>query len=135
AGWRLSQEPFLKEISSISELKIRASWGRLGNQQIGNYPFASVVNLSGLNYSFNGTPGNGAALTDLANPNIMWETTEMWNLGVDFSLFDSPLSGSFDVYEKNTKDILLQLPVPLLTGMSPSYKNAGEVKNMGWEAA
>lgn len=133
AAWRISEEEFWNVGEVLSELKFRGSWGQLGNQQIGNYPFASTVNLTNQNYSFNGVPMNGAALTDLANPTISWESSEMWNIGVDFGLFNNRLSGTFEYYDRMTRDILLQLPVPMMVGMNPSYKNAGAVQNKGWD--
>jgi TonB-linked SusC/RagA family outer membrane protein len=131
AGWRISEESFIKGISWIDNLKIRGSWGMLGNQNIGNYPFASVVNL-GRNYTFNNTPVNGAALTNMANEDITWESTTTTDIGIDFGLFGR-LMGSFDFYIRNTDNILLQLPVPNIIGLTAPYQNAGKVKNTGWD--
>ena len=131
AGWRISEESFMSEIEWMDNLKLRASWGQLGNQNIGTYPFASVVNL-GLDYVFNDAPVAGAALTDMANEEITWETTTTTNVGLDFGLFNK-LSGTFEYYIRNTDDILLRLPVPMTIGLSAPYQNAGKVKNTGWD--
>ena len=131
AGWRISEEEFLKPIQHIvSNLKLRISWGQLGNQLIGNYPFASFINYN--TYIFNGTAVSGASIDDMANPDISWEKTEMSNIGVDFGV-GSKLSGSFDYYIRNTTGILLRLDVPKTTGLNAPYQNAGEVENKGWD--
>ena len=130
-GWRASEEEFLADKEWLDNLKVRASWGQLGNQNIGNYPFASVVNL-GNNYIFNDTPVPGAALTDMANEDITWETTTTTNIGLDFGVFNK-ISGSFEWYVRNTDDILLRLPVPMTIGLTAPYQNAGKVKNTGWD--
>lgn len=132
AGWRLSEEGFMKNIVWINNLKIRASWGMLGNQDIGEYPFVSSVTL-GQDYVFNGNvPGQGGAVIDAANPNITWESTAMTNIGIDATLF-SKLSLTAEYYVKNTSDILLKLPTPGTTGLKPAYQNAGKVRNRGWD--
>jgi TonB-linked SusC/RagA family outer membrane protein len=132
AGWRISEEQFMQDLEWINNLKLRASWGRLGNQEIGNYPFVSSVNL-GLNYMFNQTiPGQGGAVLDAANPDITWETTTMSNMGFDVTLL-SKWSITAEYYVKHTSDILLKLPIPATTGLKAAYQNAGEVRNKGWD--
>lgn len=131
AGWVLSQEDFLKDHSVVSELKIRASWGKLGNQQIGTYPYASVVNL-GQNYVLGGSALSGGALTEMANERITWESTTSTNIGVDFGLWYK-FSGSFEYYQRDTYDILLRLPIPRTIGLTAPYQNAGQVRNTGWD--
>lgn len=132
AGWRLSEEAFMKNIGWINNLKIRASWGMLGNQDIGEYPFVSSITL-GQDYVFNGNvPGQGGAVIDAANPHITWESTAMTNIGIDATFF-SKLSLTAEYYVKNTSDILLKLPIPGTTGLKPAYQNAGKVRNRGWD--
>jgi TonB-linked SusC/RagA family outer membrane protein len=131
AGWRISEESFLKNNKTINNLKLRASWGQLGNQSIGNYPYASLVDLT-KNYILNETSVPGAALTDIGNPGVSWETTEMFNVGIDAAFFNK-LFITADFYVKNTKDILLKLPIPLTVGLVAPYQNAGKVRNIGWE--
>jgi len=130
-GWRLTEEEFMKDQTLLDNLKVRASWGVLGNQSIGNYPFSSTVNL-GQSYIFNEIFAPGAAITALGNSAISWETTEMLNFGVDASLFRK-LSLTAEYYIRNTRDILLTLPVPATVGLDAPYQNAGKVKNKGWE--
>lgn len=132
AGWRISEESFMQSFGFLYDLKLRASWGRLGNQNIGLYPFASTIQL-GMNNIFGGAPVDGAALTAMANPNISWETTEMSNFGVDLSLWNGLLDVTADYYIKNTYDILLRLPIPSIVGLTAPYQNAGKVRNIGWD--
>lgn len=132
AGWRISEEPFMKDVEWLSNLKLRGSWGELGNQQIGTYPFASVIDL-GVNYIFGGAPANGAAQTDMANHDISWESTASTDFGIDASFFQNRLRLSYDYYVRNTSGILLQLPIPAIVGLNKPYQNAGSVKNTGWD--
>ena len=139
AGWRMSEEPFMSSLNFINEMKIRASWGRLGNQTLfnnsptlANYPFASVINLN-QDFLFGGVPVKGAAQVDLANRDITWETTETTNLGIDLAMMQNKLTFSAEYYIRNTYDILLQLPVPLTIGLNAPYQNAGQVRNTGWD--
>jgi len=131
AGWRISQEAFMQPLKKvIDELKIRASWGRLGNQNIGTYPSTVSVDLG------SGVLGkqivNVAALNNLSNKDISWETTEMSDIGIDAVLF-SNLTITADYYNRKTKDILLLLNVPLIIGLNAPFQNAGVVSNKGWE--
>lgn len=133
AGWRLIEEDFLRDSDFLGDLKLRASWGRLGNQNIGNYPFASSVSLT-QTYILNEVAVPGAALLQLGNSDISWETTEMINAGVDVE-FLGKFSLTADYYVKDTKDILLNLPIPLTVGQTPPYQNAGKVRNTGWDVS
>ena len=131
AGWRMSEENFISQISWITELKLRGSWGTLGNQDIGNYPFSSAVTM-GQNYVFgNDVPALGAALLYSGNPGITWETTKMANIGLDATLGNFDIV--FDYYVKNTTDILLRLPTPRIAGLIEPFQNAGKVQNKGWD--
>lgn len=133
AGWRISEEEFMQPLKKVfNEFKLRASWGRLGNQNIGTYPSVTSVDLG------SGTLGkqivNIAALNNLANPDISWESTEMSDIGVDMTLF-SKLTISADYYVRKTKDILLGLNIPLIIGLNAPFQNAGVISNKGWEVA
>jgi len=131
AGWRMSEESFWEPLNGIiNNAKLRASWGQLGNQNIGNYAFASVVAYS--SYIVGGQPVTSGALNDMANPAISWEKTEMLDFGLDLQFF-SKLSASFDYYDKKTTDILWKLNVPLIIGLNPTYQNAAKVSNKGWD--
>lgn len=131
AGWRISQEPFMDRFDFISNLKLRTSYGTLGNQNIGNYPFASSVSLT-QNYIFNNAAVTGAALTQLGNSNISWESTTMFNVGVDARLWNK-FNFTAEYYVRNTSDILLTLPIPFSTGLDAPYQNAGAVRNTGYD--
>jgi TonB-linked SusC/RagA family outer membrane protein len=133
AGWRVSEERFIKNnFSWVDNLKLRASWGKLGNQNIGNYPYQNVLSL-GQNYSFNGTLASGAALTTLANADITWETTRITDIGLDLNVLNGKLGLVFDYFEKATSDILYNISVSQVLGLTPSSVNAGAVKNRGFE--
>ncbi|GAB3326562.1 TonB-dependent receptor [Larkinella ripae] len=131
AGWRISQEAFMLPLSDvINEFKIRASWGQLGNQLIGNYPFMSSLQFGP--YAFNKQIVNVVALNTLANADISWETTQMTDIGLDMTLF-SNLSITADYFSKRTSDILLALDIPAIIGLGKPSQNAGIVDNKGWE--
>ena len=131
AGWRISEEAFWEPFKNVVDnVKLRASWGQLGNQLIGNYSFASFVTY-GTNI-MGGQAMSSAYLSDMANPDISWEKTTMTNIGLDMSLF-SKLSMTFDYYVRRTSDILLKLDIPKFTGLNAPYQNAGVVDNKGWD--
>lgn len=132
AGWRVSEEPFFEGVGFINELKLKASWGQLGNQNIGEYPFASTIAL-GQDYLFGGNVVSGAAQLALANKEISWETTETSNFGVDLGMLQNRLTVSAEYYVRNTSDILLRLPIPMTIGLNEPYQNAGKVRNTGWD--
>lgn len=127
-GWIISEEGFLSGSSGISFLKLRASYGLTGNAEIGNY---AHFGLYGPN-PYNNTAG--LAPTQIANPNLEWEKTAQFDIGVDFGLFDDRLTGELDYYVKNTTDLLLNVPVPGTTGFSTQLQNIGELQNKGIEA-
>lgn len=132
AAWRISNEDFMKSFTSISNLKLRGSWGQLGNQNIGNYRFTSSVS-SGYTYSFSNSLVSGYSQSLYANTDITWETTEMLDFGLDLTLFNGKIDLVADWYQKNTKDVLLTLPISLMVGLSASETNAGQIRNTGWE--
>jgi TonB-linked SusC/RagA family outer membrane protein len=132
AGWRLANEPFFKNLNPISKLKLRVSWGELGNQDIGTYPYQAVVNLN-QRFIFGGQPVSAAAQLDMANTQISWETTEMADIGLNLGLWQNRFNFSFDYYQKKTRGILLRLPIPMYFGLTAPYQNAGKVENKGWE--
>jgi len=132
AGLIVSDESFMDRLDFISNLKVRASWGQLGNQNVGTYPFASVVSLN-RSWIFGGQRVIGAAQTSLANQNISWETTTSQNIGLDVAFFQDRLYLAFDYFHRRTEDILLNLPVPRILGKSAPTQNAAVVENRGWE--
>ncbi|MEX1240761.1 MAG: TonB-dependent receptor [Cyclobacteriaceae bacterium] len=131
AAWRVSEEPFF-EVPWIDDLKLRASWGELGNQNIGNYPYQNIISL-GQNYIYGGVLVPGAALTNLPNSEISWETTRITDIGMDVSLLKNKLSLEIDYFSKKTSDILYTVPASHVLGLSTSLQNAGAVLNEGWE--
>jgi TonB-linked SusC/RagA family outer membrane protein len=131
AGWVLSKEKFLSKINWLSLLKLRASWGSLGNQNIGDYPYISSLVLG--QGVFNGNIVSSAAQTVVANRKITWEATKLLNFGFDGSFFRNRLNVEFDYYVKNTDDILLSLPIPMIVGLGAGVQNAGSVQNKGWD--
>lgn len=134
AGWRFSEENFLKNLTWLDNAKIRGSWGKLGNQTIGSdYPFSMDINLN-QPIIFNQLVSEGYAITNFAFRDISWETTQMTNLGLDLNLFNSKIDLVFDYYWKTTSDILLSMDIPAVTGFANQPKqNAGIVKNRGWD--
>lgn len=131
AGWNISREIFFPVTNWLDNLKLRGSWGRLGNQEIGNYRYKPTYAL-GINYTFGGalTPGI-AENSDLTNPDISWESTTETNLAFDADLFNGKLSVTAEYYIRKTADILLNLPQPSILGGNPPYVNAASVSNKG----
>jgi iron complex outermembrane receptor protein len=131
-GWRLSEESFLKNSKSLNDLKLRVSYGITGNQDIGNY--RSLVLLGpGANAVIGDQVLTGVSATQLANPNLKWEETSQLNVGLDFGFLDDKISGSIDVYNKTTNDLLLEFDVPQPAVVETRLDNAGKVTNKGLE--
>jgi TonB-linked SusC/RagA family outer membrane protein len=132
AGWRISEEVFWDNLKTyVPNLKIRGSWGTLGNQNIGNYAFSSNINM-GTKYISDDKLLDGASVLTMNNPNITWETTTMTNMGLDLNLFNK-VNVTFDWFNKKTTDILMVLNVPRTMGLEPTYQNAGTVENKGYD--
>lgn len=138
AGWVISEEDFMKDIPIISYFKIRGSWGILGNQEIGIYPYQTTLNSSDLYYPFGdgneGTTYTGVGPTTLGNPHLIWEKTSSYGMGLDANFFDNRLTFVADVYKRNTSDILVQVPILATSGVDNfPYQNAGSCTNSGVE--
>jgi TonB-dependent starch-binding outer membrane protein SusC len=137
AGWRISEENFWKNSGItryIDNMKVRGSWGVLGNQNIGTYPYQQVYAL-GQNAVI-GNPGtliSGARVTTLNNPDVTWETTRVTDFGLDFSLFKGKITGVFDYFDKYTDNILSSVQVTKIIGKSIGQSNVGAVSNKGVE--
>ena len=134
-GWVISKEPFMKWMSSsVDLLKLRSSFGTLGNQNIGNYPYAAVIN-SGYSYYLgdNKDISNGVAQIALSNPNIGWERSSQFNIGLDITMFNGALTFSGEYYYKKVYDMLMKFAKPYYVGMQPAFTNAGDMRNKGWE--
>ncbi len=133
-AWNISNEPFFSDVQFLSSLKLRASWGKLGNQEIGIYPFSSLVNAGEFVYAFGDQIVTGASIAELGNSNVRWETSTQFNTGLDFSISQDKLSVTADYFIKQTDDILVRVPVPQSGGATrPPFVNAASVENKGFE--
>ena len=132
-GWRFSEEAFFEKMKNvISYGKLRASWGQLGNQDIGGYyPTVSTLSL-GINYPLGGIIQSGAATQNAVNPNLKWETTTTYDIGLDLTLFGN-LNITMDYYNKTTSDILMNIVTPFTFALNDFYDNVGKVTNNGFE--
>lgn len=132
AGWRMSEEAWLNSVDWLSNLKLRASWGKLGNNSIGNYDWQSVY--SSANYSTGQAITSGIAITSIANAALTWEETAVTNVGIDYGFFDNRLSGNIDIYNKLTSGILYTPDMFMVMGTATAPKeNIAEVTNRGVE--
>lgn len=127
-AWNIDQEGFIKKSNFFSSMKLRASYGSTGNDQIGNFDGLGLYGGGGI---YNNAAG--IAYTQLANPNLKWETNTTTNLGLDFGFFNNRLTGTVEVYTKDTKDLLLTQPLQTSTGFSSITSNIGKVNNKGIE--
>ncbi|WP_316799946.1 TonB-dependent receptor [Pedobacter frigidisoli] len=127
-AWIASEESFLKNVETISLLKIRASYGLTGNAEIGNYSARGLFSGTG---AYGGLAGQ--IPSRIANPDLTWEKTKQLDLGLDFGILKNRISGTFDFYQKNTTDLLLDVPIPETTGFSTITQNLGTLKNTGFE--
>ena len=139
AAWRISDEQFfknVKELSFINDMKIRASYGVTGNFEIGNYDHLATMSTD--NYILGANGGllqYGYKPDNIKRDDLSWEKNQMINAGIDLQMFDGYIGFSVDYYNTNTSNMLLYVPVPLLTGYSTSLQNIGKVNNRGWELA
>ncbi|TLX78182.1 TonB-dependent receptor [Labilibacter sediminis] len=135
-AWKIGEEPFIKNLDFVSSLKVRGGWGISGNNYIGNFSAFNLVNASRWNAYSWGQGENfvpGSIQTNIAVPDLTWETTSQTNLGLDFSLFRYRVKGTIDLYKKNTYDLLLGADMALSTGFDRVTQNVGEVQNKGLE--
>lgn len=130
-SWNITDEEFANNIKGVTEAKLRITAGTTGNQEIGNY--LALAQMGSVNYSFGGTLYTGLAPTRLANPDLRWEKTNQYNVGLDLSLLDRKVNFVFDVYYKKTNDLLINVPVPLTSGYATVLQNIGGVENKGIE--
>ncbi|WP_162618569.1 TonB-dependent receptor [Pedobacter yulinensis] len=136
AGWRIDKEDFFGEGKAISLLKLRASYGKLGNQAVALYSYLNNVSTSGFQYSFGGVETGGAAVTSLSDRNIRWETTASYNIGLDMAAFSGKLDLSADVFKKRTSGILRPIGIPSqVGGLNGPVTNIGVVDNTGYEVS
>ncbi|MBU2914036.1 SusC/RagA family TonB-linked outer membrane protein [Reichenbachiella agariperforans] len=126
AGWRVSEEPFLQGVSAISNLKLRGSWGKTGNDNIGNYLYSTNV-VSNFHYGINGGDALGATASGLANPDLKWEETAMTNIGLDLGLLNNQFTLAAEYYINKSSDILMPRVLPLSSG----FHNGSVTENIG----
>ena len=133
AGWNIARESFMEDLKWIDNLKLRVGYGETSNQSIS--PYSTLGGLAVRNYNFgNGTNYKaGYYVNALPNPELGWEYSKTWNFGLDFSLFNGRLSGSFEYYIQKTKDILLDVSLPSTSGVSSFTGNIGNTQNKGFE--
>ena len=133
AGWRISEEAFMSNVTFLDGLKLRASYGLTGNNSIGDY--ASIGLLSASNFVVDGNEVLGQIKGTLPNENLGWETTSQFNIGVEVGLAEGRLFIQGDYYDKYTTDLLFQVPVSAISGVTQYTTNIGEVSNRGWEVS
>jgi TonB-linked SusC/RagA family outer membrane protein len=132
AGWKISEEAFMESVTFISFMKVRAAWGKTGNESSGQ-DYGSIALLQSSPYSFNNALSAGQSSANFPNRDLSWEESESVNGGLDFGFLENRISGSIDIYTKTNSNLLLNVPVPTASGFSTALTNIGEVKNKGWE--
>lgn len=132
AGWRVTEEPFMKNLALLSELKLRVSYGLSGNNAFNTY-YPYLGNVGTTNYNFNNNLVTGLAISSLSNSALKWERNQQLDAGVDIGLLQNRISISVDYYDRITKDLLLSVNVPTLTGFGSAFKNIGRMSNKGFE--
>jgi TonB-linked SusC/RagA family outer membrane protein len=132
-GWRISEEPFMTSVPAITDLKLRASYGSLGVNNVGPFDWQSLINLN-VTYPFNNSNQGGAYFSALPNNELAWEKTDMTNFGIDAGLFDNKFTFSAEYYKRKVDDLLLRLTLPPSMGYSVQYLgNVGKMENSGFE--
>ncbi|MFA9392432.1 MAG: TonB-dependent receptor [Prolixibacteraceae bacterium] len=131
-AWRISEESFLKEKDWLSDMKIRVGYGETGNNAIGDYAAQGTIG-TGRDYIFGGQITPGLSPNGISNYGLKWEKTQQFNTGINVSIIDSRFNFSLDYYSSKTKDLLLNVPIPTITGYSRALVNIGQVSNKGWE--
>ena len=133
-GWRMSEESFVQGLGVFDNLKLRASYGEVGNNASIS-PYATQSNIFQTFYDFDGNPSLGYTINSLANQGVVWERSKEINIGLDFSLSDIRLSGTVEYYKRNTEDLILDDKVPNSTGFNNVLDNVGEIENSGIEVS
>ena len=132
-AWRVSEEAFMKKQNFLSNLKLRAGWGKTGNSSIDPYMTRGGLGLSTYVWDNGASEVLGYAPSIMENSELTWETTKQWNVGVDFGFFNNRLSGTVDLYLQHTSDLLLERQIPVVSGFGSVLSNVGETKNKGIE--
>ncbi len=131
AGWRISSESFMRNVRPVSDLKLRASWGLVGNNRIGDYD--AIARLSTGYNVLNNALVNAVSPVNYANPDLGWEKTRQWNIGLELGLLNERVRVEADFYNSRSVDLLLNVPVPTLTGYGSQLQNIGQIENKGME--
>ncbi|HMG92671.1 MAG TPA: TonB-dependent receptor [Chryseolinea sp.] len=137
-GWRIDKESFLINNTLIDRLLLRAGYGTIGNQEIGDYPFTDMIN-TGYNYPLGNTRSTGAAVSSLGNSQVKWESSQQINIGADIDMWEGKLSASLDYFVKKTTDLLVKQPIASSSGADGAgnnhfiWVNNGEIENKGFE--
>jgi TonB-linked SusC/RagA family outer membrane protein len=132
-AWRISEEHFIKQLEAVSDLKLRLSYGRAGNNRIGDFLYATLYNTNSNPYGLNDQLVSGYSVTKLANPNLKWETTVSKNIGLDLGLWNNRVSLTVDAYQNDTHDLLINVPIPSTSGYTTQLQNVGSTRNTGLE--
>ncbi len=135
-AWRISEESFVKDNAEwLSNLKLRASAGMLGNQEIGEFRYAALISLGGAsaNYVFGDNLATGAQQSNISNPELTWEKATQYDVAIDFGFLDNRIAGTIEGYYKRTSDLLYEVPLPLESGFNTSLTNIGKIDNRGIE--
>ena len=135
AAWRISQEEFMKDLTFISDLKLRGSWGILGNSNISPYQYQSTVTFNQVWYYLNDDKTPGAVPLTPSNPDVKWESQYSTDFGLDLSVLNNKLSFVFDYYNNKTEDMLVQVPISYAVGYMNNFPtlNSGSIQNRGFE--
>jgi len=128
-GWNVSNEAFMKNVTFVENLKLRVSHGKSGNEAINVY--GTITTDNSVRYPFNGISTIGVLAGNLGNSNLHWESTVGSNIGIDFGIFHSRITGSIDAYSNDTKGLILRRNLPVITGYNNVLDNLGETKNKG----
>ncbi len=131
AGWKLNEEGFLRGVTWLSLLKVRAAWGTSGNDRIGNYDYMAKMGIS--NTSWGDAVVPGLVPSNIENPDLKWESTTSRDFGIDFSAFNNRVQINLDYYINKTDNLLFNLPIPNTTGFGSLRSNIGSIRNKGWE--
>lgn len=132
-GWRLTEESFMPKASWLTDVKLRASWGVTGNNNIGNYPSLAFVGAN--NYILGNAFAPGKVISSFANSNLKWEKSNQLDIGLDVATFNNKLTFTFEYYSKITNDMLLPISIPAVSGFTSSLDNIGKVQNRGVEVS
>lgn len=130
-GWKISNEAFMAQQNIFSNVKLRASYGQVGNATVN--PYSTQASLLGTGYDFGGAPANGFAPLNLANKDLKWERSKELNIGLDFSLLRNRISASLEVYNRKTVDLILNQKIPTVSGFNQVTANIGSIQNRGIE--